>query len=103
MKRFRYMLHASKGGGKGRVQVWVCAWCKCLSMYIHTIYMLCTCELSVSAFIVDVHHYISHLNTVTLVDMSVPSQACVYIHVHVRTLRGNVCTLLHVALHLEKQ
>ena len=50
-----------------------------------------------------VHHYISHLNTVALVDMSVPTEACVYIHVHVRTLRGNVCTLLHVALHLEKQ
>ena len=77
----------------------------CLSIYIiiylSTIYMLCTCELSASAF--AVHHYISHWNTVTLVDMSVPSQACVYIHVHVHTLRGNVCTPLCVALHLEKQ
>ena len=106
IKQFRYVLHASKGGGKGRAQVLVCARCKCLSMYIHTIYtyavyMWVECEC--------IHCGCAPLyitlcsKTVTLVDTSVPSQACVYIHVHVRTLRGNVCTLLHVALHLEKQ
>ena len=70
----------------------------CLSMYFHTIYTYAVFHCGCAPLYITLCS-----KTVTLVDMSVPSQACVYIHVHVRTLRGNVCTPLRVALHLEKQ
>ena len=50
MKQFRYVFHASEGRDVYKFECVPDYAYVCLPMYFHTIYMLCTCELSVSAF-----------------------------------------------------